>query len=67
MHVSAGRLAHRPHLLQLIASVIANGAVLQEGAADEDLSDVRYKLLNLGLVTAGVGHCLVLQVRTAAA
>jgi len=24
---------------------------------------VRYKLLNLGLLTAGVGHCLVLQVR----
>jgi hypothetical protein len=40
---------------------------VQEGAADEDLSDVRYKLLNLGLVTAGVGHCLVLQVRAAVA
>lgn len=36
---------------------------LQEGGIDEALSDVRYKLLNLGLLTAGVGHCLVLQVR----
>jgi hypothetical protein len=33
------------------------------GAADENLSDVRYKLLNIGLLTAGIGHCLVLQVR----
>lgn len=38
---------------------------LQEGAADEALPDVRYKLLNLGLLTAGVGHCLVLQVSEA--
>jgi hypothetical protein len=38
-------------------------ACLQEGAADENLSDVRYKLLNLGLLTAGVGHCIVLQVK----
>jgi hypothetical protein len=37
---------------------------MQEGAAANALADVRYKLLNLGLVTAGVGHCLVLQVRT---
>jgi hypothetical protein len=36
---------------------------LQEGAAAENLSDVRYKLLNIGLLTAGIGHCLVLQVR----
>lgn len=36
---------------------------LQEGAAANALADVRYKILNLGLLTAGVGHCLVLQVR----
>jgi hypothetical protein len=26
---------------------------------------VRYKLLNIGLLTAGIGHCLVLQVGAA--
>lgn len=44
-------------------SVACAVVYLQEGAAAEALSDVRYKLLNLGLLTAGVGHCIVLQVR----
>lgn len=35
---------------------------LQEAAAGNLLSDVRYKLLNIGLLSAGVGHLLVLQV-----
>lgn len=47
-----------------LSTIVAPACLsLKEGAADEDLSDVRYKLLNLGLVTAGVGHCLVLQPR----
>jgi hypothetical protein len=45
----------------VVAAVCAS--CLQEGAAAESLADVRYKLLNIGLLTAGIGHCLVLQVR----
>ncbi|KAF6255213.1 hypothetical protein COO60DRAFT_1641700 [Scenedesmus sp. NREL 46B-D3] len=36
---------------------------LKEAAAGNLLSDVRYKLLNIGLLSAGVGHLLVLQPR----
>uniref|UniRef100_A0A383V958 Uncharacterized protein n=1 Tax=Tetradesmus obliquus TaxID=3088 RepID=A0A383V958_TETOB len=34
---------------------------LKEAAAGNQLSDVRYKLLNIGLLSAGIGHLLVLQ------
>lgn len=37
--------------------------VLQEAAQDNMLSDVRYKLLNIALFTAGLGHWLVLYPR----
>ena len=36
---------------------------LQDGAAENELSDVRYKLMNIALLTAGVGHWLVLLPR----
>jgi hypothetical protein len=35
----------------------------QEAAAGNALYDVRYKLLNIGLLSAGIGHLLVLQPR----
>jgi hypothetical protein len=40
---------------------------LQEAAAGNILYDVRYKLLNIGLLSAGIGHLLVLQVRMSSA
>ncbi|WIA31071.1 hypothetical protein OEZ86_001099 [Tetradesmus obliquus] len=47
-----------------LSTIVAPACLsLKEGAAEEALSDVRYKLLNIGLLTAGVGHCLVLQPR----
>lgn len=38
-------------------------ASMQEAAQATTLSDVRYKLLNIALFTAGVGHWLVLYPR----
>ncbi|KAF6255214.1 hypothetical protein COO60DRAFT_1662542 [Scenedesmus sp. NREL 46B-D3] len=47
-----------------LSTIVAPACLsLKEGAADDNLADVRYKLLNIGLLTAGVGHCLVLQPR----
>lgn len=45
----------------LIAGPLAYQA--KDGAADNELSDVRYKLINIALLTAGVGHWLVLLPR----
>lgn len=36
---------------------------LQEAAADNILSETRFKLLNIGLFTAGAGHLLILGPR----
>jgi hypothetical protein len=38
-------------------------AALQEAAAANALSDIRFKLLNIALATAGLGHLLVLGPR----
>jgi hypothetical protein len=37
--------------------------LVQEAAAGNALCDVRYKLLNISLLSAGIGHLLVLQPR----
>eukprot|EP00878_Enallax_costatus_P002514 GHUV01002695.1.p1 GENE.GHUV01002695.1~~GHUV01002695.1.p1 ORF type:complete len:416 (+),score=125.33 GHUV01002695.1:151-1398(+) len=55
-------------LWQLIGagvSMIAGPLAYQckDGAAENELSDVRYKLMNIALLTAGVGHWLVLLPR----
>lgn len=53
--------------LRIINRLLLLLPTLQDGAAENELSDVRYKLMNIALLTAGVGHWLVLLPRLGSA
>lgn len=62
-HYSCGT-ANGPILLPLLPlSRLSCYRLPQEAAAANSLSDVRFKLLNVALMTAGLGHILILGPR----